>query len=585
MPPKFSRELKNPVIFRAEAPWYQGRTSPCEVNCPAGNAIQRATYLIQHDRFDEALETLKATNPFPGICGRVCHHPCESYCNRDYYDEPMSIRALERAASDHGGKIRMPTGKEKTGRQVAIIGSGPAGLTCAYFLALFGHEVTIFEALPVLGGTPRVAIPDYRLPKDVVDRDVGQVLALGVRARTNTKVGRDVSFEELLQQYGACLIAAGTWQQGKLDIPGGELAISGRDFLIRANFERPEVGERVVVVGGSNAAIDAARTALRLGSKRVLVVYRRSRAEMPAYKEGVEAAEGEGIEISYLAAPTRISGKDGKVRGVECIRMELGEPDEDGRRSPVPIQGSEFVVDADMIIPAIGEAPDLEFLKQTSGLKFTRQGTLEVDPFTLATGRQGVFAAGDVVTGPGSVAEAIGSGRQAAVSINCYLQGVPLEEMRSIYVDSEGSIVVERYPAEGRKGTPQHVVDYEELRNLEYFEKKNRVQTQGIPFPESVKTFEEINRGYGREEAKEEASRCFHCGHCFACEMCVDVCPGDVLAMIDNQPQWAYPEECIHCGACLVDCPAGAIHYHIPLPLMLATSVAGDVPKFEKEAL
>ena len=585
MPPKFSRELKSPIIFRAEAPGYQGRTSPCEVNCPAGNAIQRTIYLIKEDRFEEALENLKATNPFPGICGRVCHHPCEGYCNRGYYDEPMSIRALERAASEYGGKTRRPTGKEKTGKQVAIIGSGPAGLTCAYFLALLGHEVTIFEALPILGGTPRLATPDYRLPKDVVDREVGQILELGVRARTNTKVGRDVSFEEVLQKYDACLIAAGTWQQRKLDIPGSELATSGRDFLTRANLERPEVGERVVVVGGGGVGFDCACTALRLGAAEVHVACLEPRDKMLAYPEEIEQAQLEGIIIHNSQTFTRILSQARRVTGIECLDIRFFEFDEEGKVKVDPIPGSEHVLPADMVIVAIGEIPDLEFLKQNSGLKFTRRGTVEADPFTLATGRKGVFAAGDIVTGPSSVAEAIGSGRQAAISINSYLQGERLEDMQSIYVDSEGNIVVDRYPAEGRKGTFQHVVNYEELMNLEYFEKKKRVQSQCIPFPECVKTFEEINKGYSREEANEEVSRCFHCGHCFGCEMCVDICPGDVLAMIDNQPQSTYPEECAHCGACLVDCPASAIEFHIPLPLMLATSVRRSSNSVVKEVL
>ena len=408
------------------------RTSPCEVQCPAGNAIQRTQTLIQKGQFEEALRILRASNPFPGITGRVCHHPCENDCNRKQFDESVSIKALERAASDYGEGTTGIIRDESTGKKVAIIGGGPAGLTSAYFLSLLGHELTVFESSPYLGGIPRMTIRDNVLPKEIVDREVGHVLELGIEVRLNVRVGKEISFEEIAGQYDACLIATGT-----------------------------------------------------------------------------------------------------------------GRP--------------------------IGQRPDLGFLRETKGLPFTAKGFLEIDPFSMATGRPGIFAAGDCVTGASSVAEAIGSGRRAAFSIHSYLIGERLDALKKVYMDGAGKIFFERYPGKRRETVSQHRVTFDELMNLDYFDKKGRVKKPTPPFSLSARTLEEIDQGYDKEKAMEEAARCFHCGHCFGCGVCVDVCPGDVLAMADQQPQLAYPEECYHCGSCLIDCPASAISFHIPLPLRVSS--------------
>ncbi|MGC8778668.1 MAG: FAD-dependent oxidoreductase [Candidatus Caldatribacteriaceae bacterium] len=341
MPPIFSREIKQPLIFCTEPPEYQMRTSPCEVNCPAGNAIQKTHLLIKNGRFEEALETLKASNPFPGITGRVCHHPCEKDCNRKQFDEPLSIKALERATFDYGSGARKMVKRERTGKKVAIIGAGPAGLTCAYFLSLLGHDVTLFEALPFLGGIPRAAIPDYRLPKEIVDMEVAQILELGVKVRMNTRIGKDLGFEEVIDRYDACLIAVGTWRSKTVNIPGNELAISGKDFLVRANSERHRVDGKVLVMGSSGVAMDCACTALRLGATEVRVVCRAPKDKMKAAPELIEQAEREGVMIHHSQAFQQVVSKNDQVIGLECLDIRSYEVDQEGKVKTAPISGSE----------------------------------------------------------------------------------------------------------------------------------------------------------------------------------------------------------------------------------------------------
>jgi len=568
MPPKVSRELKVPIIYADWYPDYQVRTSPCEVNCPAGNAVQRTIALIESNRFEEALENIKTRNPFPGIVGRVCFYPCEAECNRGQYDQKIAIRALERAAFDHArrDKVKKPIKMPETRKQVAIIGSGPAGMTCAYFLSLLGYEVTVFEASLVLGGIPRVT-PQHRLPQDIVEREMEEVVELGINVRTNTRVGKDISLEDIIGKYDACFIATGAWQSKKLNIPGGDLAIIGLSFLEQVNAgEKPNIGKRVVVAGGGGTAFDCASTALRLGATEVHVACLEPRDKILATPDEIEQGEAEGITIHNSQAFTRILSDGGRVTGIECLDIRSFEFDGEGKVSIDAIAGSEHILPADTVILAVGQAPDLGFISGVAGLKVTKRQTLEVDPVTLATGRDGVFAAGDVTTGPKSIVEAIGGGRRAAISIDSYLTGKTREEILCISLDPKGNISIERF-RDGEAGS-QHVVAYDEMLNLDYFEKKPRVEMKRTLFPQSTQGFEETNKGYTKGEAIEEASRCFHCGHCFQCETCVEVCPGDIYVMTDEGPEVMYPDECWHCGNCRISCPCGAVSYVFP-PSML----------------
>ena len=571
MPPKFSRERVHPTSFETSQP-DQPKTSPCEAACPAGHDIQRTLFLIQNNRFEEALKNVRAKHPFPGVCGRACFHPCETPCNRQYYDQEISIRALERAAFDltDRSKVKRPKGREKTGKKVAIIGSGPAGMTCAYFSALFGHDVTIFEALPVLGGMPRTGIPDHRLPKDVVDEEVGEVLKLGIETRTNLKIGKDIPFQDIRDQYDVCLIATGAWKEKRLDIPGNEMGLQALSLLTQvAHGQTPKLGGRVVIVGGGGVAFDVAATIRRLGAPEIHVACLEPKDNMVAPKEDIEQGEEEGVIIHNAKTFKRIVIEQGQVRGIECMDVNAFQFDKAGQLQVDAIPDTEHVLPADTIVFAIGEEPDFGFLQGFEGLEFTEQGTLDVDEKTLSTSVEGVFAAGDVTTGPSSMAEAIGKGRLAAIAMDCFLTGKHIDDIQRIDFDKEGHLRTHEYGAHERREKPQHVVGYEEILNPDYYEKEEQVQMRHLSPPESLKNFEEVNKGYTEEEAVKEATRCFHCGHCAECGTCAEICPLDVIAMGDGGPLVAYPKECWHCGGCRINCPCGCIHYEFPLSMLL----------------
>ena len=572
MPPRFSKELDRPISFEAEAPKYQKRTSPCEFNCPAGHAIQRTIFLMQNNRFEEALENVKAKNPFPGVCGRVCFHPCEFSCNRKFYDDGISVRALERAASDlaDGSRTQKPKISEKTGKKIAIIGSGPAGMTCAYFSVLLGHDVLMFEASNVLGGIPRLCIPSHRLPKTVVDREIGEVLSLGIRARVSTKVGKDISFAEIVGGHDACLIATGAWKEKSLSIPGIHLAESALSFLNSVNKgERPKIGGKVVILGGGGVAFDCASTARRLGASEVSVLCLESRDKMVAVPEDIAQAEAEGITIHNLKTFSRILSTNERVNGIECLHIRSFKFNQAGEVDADIVSGSGHILPADTIIFALGTVPDLSFVNDVEELVLNHLGALEVDPMTLMTPLQGVFAAGDVVAGYRSIAHAIGKGRRAAVAIDCYLTGKKMSEVTSISFDPIGNVVTGQcVPGENKNESP-HVVMYNEISNLDYYEKATRAQMEQIDSSEAVASFEEVNQGYRKEEALREASRCFHCGHCAMCGTCVEICPLDILAMGVDGPEIAYPDECWHCGSCRINCPCSAVYYEFPLSMLI----------------
>lgn len=406
---------------------------PCQEACPVHLDVRGYVGMAADGRHRDSLALIREKLPFPGIIGRICTRPCEAACNRSLADQPVAICALKRFVADKEIEEGVSPGArpeakraETSGKRVAVIGSGPAGLSCAYELAGMGHTVTVFEALPVLGGMLRVGIPEYRLPRKVLDAEVGVVERMGVRFETNARLGRDFTVDGLLQRGNdAVFIAVGAHRGQRLGIPGEDASgvLHGIDFLRDLNLgDQPAVGRQVVVVGGGNVAIDSARSALRLGAERVSVVYRRTRAEMTAHHSEVEAALEEGVDITYLAAPDRVVARDGRVKGVVCVRMELGGFDRSGRRAPAPVAGSQFTLEADTIIAAVGQSAEAGFLSEADGVK-AQSGRVEVDSATLATTRPGVFSGGDAVTGPRSAIDAIAQGQQAAQSIDRYLKG------------------------------------------------------------------------------------------------------------------------------------------------------------------
>jgi heterodisulfide reductase subunit A2 len=476
--------------------------SPCSATCPAGVNAHGYVALISQSKFAEALEVLRRTMPFAGVCGRVCTHPCETECERGKVDQPIAIRSLKRFMADYeqkNGRARA-TPIEKTRKdRVAVIGSGPAGLACAYDLVKQGYPVTVFEAAPQAGGLLRYGIPDFRLPKSILDDEIAYVRELGVEIRTSTPVK---NFGEVFDKgYEAIFLATGAWISQKMGIPGEETAgvLHALDFLYKVNSGmRISIGNKVAVIGGGNAAVDAARVALRLGTKEVTIVYRRSRAEMPAIAAEVEEMEHEGVKIHFLATPVKVLSKGDKLTGIECIRMELGEPDASGRRRPVPVKGSEFVMGVDNVIIAIGQQVDKGTLLKEAAL--TKWGTVVADPVTLETNIEGVFAGGDVVAGPADVVGAVAAGKEAAISIDRYLQGTDLKE--------------------GRPKVREKVKDV----SKEGVAKRARARMPMLETAKRSGSFAEVDLGFDEKTAVEEANRCLNCAVCAECLECVKVC-------------------------------------------------------------
>lgn len=567
MPPRFSKELGSAMVFGST--WeLQGRTSPCEANCPAGNPVQKIHSLIREERFSDAVEYLRSRNPFPGVTGRVCSHPCETGCNRGGYDEAVSIRALERYVADHADMTRAgrPLKREGSGKRVAVIGSGPAGMTCAYFSALFGHDVTVFEGSPVLGGMPKIGIPDFRLPKYVLDKEIGLILELGIRARTNTMVGRDVDFDDLLKEFDACLLATGTWKEKRLDVAGIQGAIGGLSFLSRVNRgDPPRLGESVVVVGGGGVAFDCAFAAKRLGASEVHVICLEDQETIRATSDDLVRAQREKVVLHQRSMVSRILDAEGKVTGVECFPISSFHFEEDGRVSVTPASDESKRLRVNTAILAVGLEPDLSF----TGNRFelTKRGTLQVGVSTMSTSVPGVFAAGDVVSGPGTVAQAVGSGRASAVAIHRFLS-TGKADLR-VRVSGGRGKSVEFMECSSHAPDP-HVVAYEELLDTDSFEKSPREITTGLKDEKSLRSFEEIDLGFqDKGQALREASRCFRCGHCQLCGKCVEHCPGYVLEMKEEGPVVSFPDECWHCGNCRIHCPSSCISYEFPISMLV----------------
>lgn len=525
--------------WRNVTPLYEDKTPPCNLSCPAGEKVQSFLALAGKEKYAEALSIIREDNPLPGVCGRVCYHPCEDACNRGKYDDPLAIHALERFLADNaegytpllGASIKAREGREK----VAIVGSGPAGLSAAYHLALLGYRVTVFEALPEPGGMLRVGIPAYRLPREVLDREIGLIQALGVEIRPNTSLGRDISWDDL-KAFNAVFLATGAHKERRLGIPGEQAlgVVSGLEFLRDVNQGREvAVRGRVAVIGGGNTAIDAARTALRLGAHPVLI-YRRSRSEMPAISSEVSAAKKEGVEVLYLAAPVRIITVNGRAKGIECQRMRLGEADLSGRRTPEPIPGSTFNLEVDGVIVAIGEEPDLSYLPEGVA---TENGCILTNESGV-TSIPGLFAGGDAATKKGTVVDAIGSGKKAARAIDAYLRSETIETKESILAIGPESL------------------------NWDYFERMARAALPELPLEERVMGFREANLSLSKKEALLELRRCLSCGVCNLCDNCWKFCPDLCIVKGGEEYRIDY-DYCKGCGICFNECPRGAMSLQV----------------------
>jgi NADH-quinone oxidoreductase subunit F len=474
-------------------------SAPCQYICPIDQEASVYIALIAQGKFEEALKIIFKDNPLPSICGRVCHHPCETVCRAGEVGEPIAIRDLKRFVTDWAREksYQIPIEPvESKKEKVAIIGAGPAGLTAGYNLCLEGYQVTIFDSLPIPGGMLAIGIPEHRLPRRLLNFDIENIMKSGVIIKANTTLGKDFSIDDIFKEgYSAVFIATGAHKSMDLKIPGEKAdgVIQAMELLQAVNLgEKIKLGTRVGIIGGGNAAIDAARVAIRNEDcKKVTILYRRTRKEMPAFEEEIDSAIQEGIEIQYLVAPKKVLSKNGKVVSVECIQMKLGDLDESGRRRPIPVEGSEFTVELDTLIPAIGERPDISFVKDKDNLKVTKWGTLIADEEVLLTDREGVFAGGDAITGPKTVVEAIAAGKIAAESIEKYLEG---KKLAREYKISRPSLYVE----------PVELTEEE-------IQKAKRAKMPRLPLSARKKNFKEVELGLTEEKAVNEARRCLRC--------------------------------------------------------------------------
>lgn len=484
---------------------------PCRLNCPAGVNAPAYVGLIAQGKFSQALDIIRQRMPFPGVCGRVCHHPCEGECNRGEYDKPVSIATLKRAAVDYG-RVHgyFPVIQEKLAHSIAVIGSGPAGLTAAYDLRRKGYKVTVFEKDDSPGGMIRAAIPFYRLPREIVEQDINDILDMGIELKLKQEIGVDITIRELEMHYDAILIAVGTQKSIMLRIEGIENdgVYWGVDYLRRVKSEYPpEIGGRVLVIGGGNVAIDAARTSLRLGAEEVTLACLETRQQMPAHAWEIEPAVEEGLKILNCLGPGRIAGDvHHQATGVEMRKVEsLFDPD--GRFNPRFAEGEGCFIAADTVIISIGQAAETYFLNSLEGIELNNGKLIEVDPVTLETGRAGVFACGDVTSGPKSIVDAVNAGHEAAESIHRFLNGMDMRQGRN----------PEKVELPVPEGMP--VYDYE------------RHVPQKPEAEERVEDFREVQYGLTRDQAVAEAKRCLNCGNCFLCgsdcsvEVTGGICP------------------------------------------------------------
>jgi NADPH-dependent glutamate synthase beta subunit-like oxidoreductase len=564
--------------------WFEENIG-CENACPVNTRAPQYISEIREENYNFAFELNRGDNLFPAVLGRICVHPCEDKCRRGLLiDLPISICSLKRASADF--KTHTPqkeTAIKPRGKKVAVIGAGPSGLSAANDLARLGYSVTIYETFPIPGGMLNVGIPPYRLSREVVQQAIEEVKRLGVEILTEAPIGKELNLERLRKEYEAVYIAAGAHKAEKLGIPGEDLqgVTHGVTFMQMLNLKRDlKIGSRVAVVGGGNTAMDAARSSFRLGATEVLILYRRTREEMPVDPRELEQVEEEGIQVHYLTQPIRVLSRDGiRVSGVQCIRNRLGEPDQDGRRRPIPIEGTEFDIDIDLLIPAVSQSPDISFLPEEIGLEISKWDRLSVNPKTFGTNVRGIFAGGDFITGPRDVIRVIADGRKAALSIHSYLSGEEFEK------------------------TPAYFTAASEVNIDPDLEKIPRQKIDTIPIKERRSLDKEVELGFSKEVALKEAVRCLQCHlftifdrkKCILCGGCVDICPKSCFRLANlneierdeslsrlvkslygvsyeeaeklNLATVIFKDEtrCIQCGLCVKRCPTGTItmeEYH-----------------------
>jgi formate dehydrogenase major subunit len=540
-------------------PTHVPKLAPCRSGCPNGTKIREVLLAIAQteDRgrtYDEsyrlAFEILAERNPFPAVCGRVCPHPCEESCNRQYKDGALNIHSIERFIGDYALQHNFPLPKltnETYPEKIAVIGAGPAGLSCAYQLARRGYKVTVFEAFSKPGGMLRYGIPKYRLPEDVLDKEIQRIVDLGVEIKCNTAVGRDIPYETIRDTYDAVFVGIGAHKGKSLGLPGEDApnVFTGTEFLNKINSgQRIDVGKKVLVVGGGDTAIDAARVSRRLGAD-VTILYRRTRTEMPAIEEEIVGAEEEGVNIVFLVAPKELILEDGKVKAVKCQKMQLGEPDESGRRRPVPIEGAEETYECDTLIAAISQEPDFY------GLDYLREGNswIKVDE-NFRTKDPKVYSGGDDLE-LGLVTIAIYQGRMAAETIHSTFRGIPIEK------DPELS-----YPL----ATKDRIV-------FTYYTEKYRNEALRLPPDERLAELEkEITCTLTEEQVIDEARRCMSCGSCFDCGTCWSICQDQVIHKpVQRFQTYTFKLElCKGCSKCAEACPCGYIEMKDPFTGQIA---------------
>lgn len=533
-------------------PYFLPKLAPCMDRCPQGTEIRRVLVTIaqaskyerpQAEAFAQAWRILTEKNPLPAVCGRVCPHPCEEACNRKDKDGALGINSVERFLGDWALEqglefSRLPS--EKGGRaavnfpeKVAIIGSGPAGLSCAYQLARLSYAVKIFEAFPKMGGMLRYGIPSYRLPRHILDAEIGRILRLGIEIQTETAIGKDISYQQVRDNYDAIFIGIGAHQGARLGCPGedAENVLSGVEFLRQANAGKPvQLGTRVIVVGGGDTAIDAARVALRLGS-RVTILYRRTRQEMPAIEEEITGAEEEGIEFRFLAAPIEVIKESGRAVALRCQEMELGEPDESGRRRPAPIAGREFTLEAESIVAAVSQRPDFRGLESLADGGWAKAGD------DGATSDESTYAGGDVMS-LGLVTTAIYQGRRAAEAIHRRFRGPEAKQEDKSPIVKSDRVLLQWYK--------------EALRH--------QAAKDGVP-ERQAKPWDEFTPSLSEADAIAEAQRCMSCGSCFDCGSCWSYCQDQAVIkpVTPGEPYRFKLEFCNGCNKCKENCPCGLI--------------------------
>jgi len=528
-------------------PKYVEKMPPCRDACPSGNRIREfITTIAQAERLkkpaDQALTEAwyiyTDTSPFPSVCGRVCPHPCEDKCNRNDLDGAVNVNKIERAIGDHGLEANLPLkalSEEKHPEKIAVVGAGPSGLSCAYQLARRGYSVTVFEAADKPGGMLRWGIPRYRLPAAVIDGEIRKILDIGVELKCDTRIGSDITLDHLRAEYQAVFVSIGAEMGLKLRVEGEEAdnVFSGVEFLNRIHHgETIDVGDNVIVVGGGDTAIDAARICRRLGATTT-IVYRRTIKEMPAIDEEIEEAQTEGIQLEYLVAPVGFNKNGSRITSMKCIRMELGEPDDSGRRRPVPIEGSEFEIPATTVIPAISQAPDF------TGFEALIEGRdwIKVNEKYASTKVDGVYAGGDAIN-LALATTAIGHGRYAAEAID-----------RNFRATDDGD------------SEALTVIKSDKMR-LDHYEKQDRVESRALPIEQRLAGMEtEVNFGLTDEQTIAEAKRCMSCGYCFDCEKCWMFCQDQAI----NKPMekgvlYTFKmQNCTGCKKCAEECPCGFI--------------------------